>query len=171
MFQESTKYSVNVVTATPAPPALVLHQARSNIGKRGGLQRRKAPERKEWHVGNAITSQSINHCVISTVGNVVFVLHADDFGNLSRLCNLRRCDVTQANMFYQALLLHLRQHCQAGLNRSFRRAMTIPIITRRLTTSSTSRPRLRRLSCTAFAALPEKMRVTRKRPLHAAHQF
>ncbi|SWX12637.1 Uncharacterised protein [Klebsiella pneumoniae] len=29
-------------------------------------------------------------------------------------------------MFYQTLLLHLRQHCQAGLNRSFRWAMTIP---------------------------------------------
>ena len=60
------------------------------------------------------------------MSNVVFVLHTDDLGNLARLCNLRRCDVAQANMFYQALLLHLCQHGQAGLNRSFRWAMTIP---------------------------------------------
>ncbi|MBC9219470.1 hypothetical protein IBK40_24965, partial [Escherichia coli] len=42
-------------------------------------------EREERHVGNAIVGQSINHCIISTVRDVVFVLHTDNFGNLASL--------------------------------------------------------------------------------------
>ncbi len=40
-------------TATPAPPALVLRPGSLLHPKCGGLQRRKAPKRKERHVGNA----------------------------------------------------------------------------------------------------------------------
>ncbi len=83
----------------------VAPEARSNIRQRRGLQRCKAPEREERHVSNAIVGQSINHCIISTVRDVVFVLHTDNFGNLARLCNLRRCDVAQANMFLPSLVV------------------------------------------------------------------
>lgn len=137
------KYSVNCNSYASA--TIVRIKARQHR-KRDDFWRQSP--RKECN-GNAITSQhqSLRH----QHGGYVVSCSAR-----RRFCNSRlvTCagDVSSANMFYQALLLHSASTVRLA-STILRWAMTIPIITRRLT-SSMSRPITQII--TAFAA--EKMR-------------
>ena len=62
----------------------------------------------------------VDEGVIVAVGDVVEILHADDVGNLLRLCQLAGSDVAEAEMANQALLLEFGEHGQRLFNGAFR---------------------------------------------------
>ncbi len=98
-----------LVTATPAPPAWVLHPGSQQHGKCGRLQRCKAPEREERHVGMPSWAKA---SIIASSARcaMLFRFAHRQFRQSCAPLQPASVDVAQANMFYQALLLHLCQH-------------------------------------------------------------
>ena len=75
---------------------------------------------------------------------VVEILNANDLGDFLGFAELRGTDVAHADVTNQSLAFQFREHSNGFLDRAFDGSIIPP--TRRLTTSSASRPRLRRLS-------------------------
>ena len=84
-----------------------------------------------------------------SIRDIVLVLHADDLADPPSLGDLRRGHVAQADVSHQSLPLEVGEGSQRRLDR--RLGWTSNML-RRLTTSSTSSHRFRRLSCTAWVS-------------------
>src|ERR1700729_4425641 len=80
-------------------------EARGDVRQGGRLEWSKTAKRKEWHVGDAVTSKIGYECIIGSVREVVVVLHANDRSDLSGFRDLRGRGVAQPDMTHQALLL------------------------------------------------------------------
>lgn len=113
-----------------------------------GLQRAKATKREERHIRNAIITQVIDQLIVPAMHEIVVVLHADDLAKPSRLPHLRWNDVAKADRRMRPCYCS-STNTVSGASRAPSAGPCAPNMRRRLTTSSTSMPRLRKLSCTA----------------------
>src|SRR3984957_14785084 len=80
-------------------------KARGDIRQGRRLQWCEPAERKERHVGDAVTSKIGYECIIGSMREVVVVLYADDRSDLSGFRDLRGHDVAKTDMTHQTLLL------------------------------------------------------------------
>jgi hypothetical protein len=90
----------------------------------------------------------INQRIVCATGDVILVLHANNGRHLLRIGHLFCGHVAKADVADKATLFKLKQRGQRRFQRTFYRAVGASIL-RRFTISSTSSPRLRRLSSTA----------------------
>src|ERR1700722_4035462 len=84
------------------------------------LQWSEPAQREERHISDALLREIINKAIVTSLGYVVQVLHADDVRNFLRLGQLFGTHIAQPEMANQSLTLELGEHCQRFFNGSVR---------------------------------------------------
>src|ERR1035441_8899919 len=94
--------------------------------KNSRLQRCKSTQRKEGHIGYALTCELIYEAIIPPLCDIVEVLNADNFCDPLSLRQLVRIDIAQTEVTNQPLLLEFSKRSQRRFDRPFLRAHNTP---------------------------------------------
>src|SRR5271165_5887824 len=119
-----TRDQQDVGRALQQPGERYLHWRRLQ-GRRGRvelrrLQRRKASQRKERHIGYASTRKVVDKSVVTSLRDVVHILDANNLRDCLRLIQLLGTDVAQTEMPNQSLTSELHKHRQRFFDRPLR---------------------------------------------------